>query len=436
MTVSRFCAGFALLAAAACTQEQRINVPSTPAATGYVPPSYVSTDYAATAPVQVSAPRYVSSGAVPNYAPPLAGAQNAPPLADVTTVAAPPPPPPPPLLQPETAVQSFAASPAILQSVPTYDAEPPRYLPQEPQVITNATRVYAPAPNLASGPAPARPPAYTQATYTPAPDTQATYTAAAIQPIRESARAPLASYGKDTPPPRTNRRFTTIDDTRVAELSTQGERTPALPQTIARVSGQQVTTAEPFSIPTSPTGKPYYLSATPPAIEYHIPHIPQEEPLWCWAAAAQQAIGWVNKGRAPSQCAIVALAHGLNVQECCSDREGICARTGEIPAIATLVESFGGEARELATVPRDPQTIYDILRKGDTLLIRLRPAPHDEAVGIRHMIVVRGIEWLRLPNNQLQATLLYNDPLGAGERAVNFDEIEGFFEQALVVSRI
>jgi len=72
---------------------------------------------------------------------------------------------------------------------------------------------------------------------------------------------------------------------------------------------------------------------------------------------------------------------------------------------------------------------------GDTLLIRLRPAPHDEAVGIRHMIVVRGIEWLRLPNNQLQATLLYNDPLGANERAVNFDEIEGFFEQALVISR-
>jgi hypothetical protein len=197
----------------------------------------------------------------------------------------------------------------------------------------------------------------------------------------------------------------------------------------------QVTTAEPFSISTAGAGKPYYLGSTPPAIEYHIPHMPQEEPLWCWAAAAQQAIGWVNNGRAPAQCAIVALAHGIDVRECCNDRKGVCAKTGEIPAIAKLVKRFGGQARELATVPRDPEQIYDMLRNGDTLLIRIRPAPHDEAVGIRHMIVVRGIEWLRLPNNQLQATLLYNDPLGAGERAVNFDEIEGFFEQALLIRR-
>jgi len=173
----------------------------------------------------------------------------------------------------------------------------------------------------------------------------------------------------------------------------------------------------------------------PPTIEYNIPHLPQEEPLWCWAAAAQQAIGWVNKGYAPTQCAIVALAHGLNVEECCGDREGICARTGEIPAIGKLVSLFGGEAFELATVPRKAEQIHNIVKQGQTLLIRLRPAPHDEAAGIRHMIVVRGIEWTSEPNQRFGANLLYNDPLGSGIRSVSFDTIVGFFEQALIVRR-
>jgi len=173
----------------------------------------------------------------------------------------------------------------------------------------------------------------------------------------------------------------------------------------------------------------------PPTIEYNIPHLPQEEPLWCWAAAAQQAIGWVNKGYAPTQCAIVALAHGLNVEECCGDRDGICARTGEIPAIGKLISLFGGQAYELASVPRKPEQIHNIIKKGQTLLIRLRPAPHDEAAGIRHMIVVRGIEWTTSPNTNLGANLLYNDPLGSGIRSVSFDTIVGFFEQALVVRR-
>lgn len=173
----------------------------------------------------------------------------------------------------------------------------------------------------------------------------------------------------------------------------------------------------------------------PPTLEYNIPHLPQEEPLWCWAAAAQQAIGWVNRGYAPTQCAIVALAHGIDVEKCCGDREGVCAKTGEIPAIGRLVSLFGGEAYELADVPRDPKVIYNIVQQGQTLLIRLRPAPHEEAAGIRHMIVVRGIEWVPLPNRRLGANLLYNDPLGSGIRSVNFQEIVGFFEQALVVRR-
>ncbi len=207
------------------------------------------------------------------------------------------------------------------------------------------------------------------------------------------------------------------------------------PNRNARSSGFE-TASTGIAIPNTPSLVGYTASLeTPPSIEYEIPHIPQEEPLWCWAAAAQQAIGWVNNGRAPAQCAIVAMAHGIDVETCCNDRKGVCARTGEIPAIADLVRHYGGHAAETATVPRKPKEVYDILQTGATLLIRLRPAPHDAAVGIRHMIVVRGIEWLRLPSGRLEATLFYNDPLGSGYRAVSFDEIEGFFEQALIVRR-
>lgn len=294
---------------------------------------------------------------------------------------------------------------------------------------------YQPAPAIAPAPLPpvVQPSAPSPAFVVSAP-APAVVSAPAAD-IRALAVEESAAFETATPAPlpqSTGRQFQLIE---VAALTSgAGERFESS-KPISRPQGAQITTAQPFSIPTGTTGRPYYEGSTPPAIEYHIPHIPQEEPLWCWAAAAQQAIGWVNNGRAPAQCAIVAMAHGLDIEECCADREGICARTGEIPAIEKLVERFGGQGRELATVPRDPETIYEFLKNGETLLIRLRPAPHDEAVGIRHMIVVRGIEWLRLPNNQLQATLIYNDPLGAGERAVNFDEIEGFFEQALVISR-
>ena len=353
-----------------------------------------------------SSPAY-SSGVIVNTAP---SAAPAPVYASLT---------PAPQTRPATAIPQYIASDAVRRTTPVAPV----------RSVQTATPAYVPAQTVL------------EQTYTPV--------SSFSQPIAESgarAPAPIAEI-KTTPAyspapapkaiaPRrsTGGRFQVIGgNAEVADSSSYAPSSSFAPRD-AQIE-LAAAKSDPFSIPTTVGSQPYYQNSTPPSIEYHIPHIPQEEPLWCWAAAAQQAIGWVNKGRAPSQCAIVALAHGLDVNECCADRKGICARTGEIPAIEILVERFGGEATELAKVPRDPKTIYNILRQGDTLLIRLRPAPHDEAVGIRHMIVVRGIEWLRLPNNQLYATLIYNDPLGAGERAVNFDEIEGFFEQALVISR-
>ncbi|WP_018632341.1 papain-like cysteine protease family protein [Neomegalonema perideroedes] len=171
----------------------------------------------------------------------------------------------------------------------------------------------------------------------------------------------------------------------------------------------------------------------PPTIELNIAPSIQEESLWCWAAAAQQAVGWANRGRAPAQCEIVAMVHGLDAAACCADPKGVCNVTGEIPEIIQLVRRFGGQAAN-APVPKTPKDIQDVVAQNKTLLIRLRPQPREEAVGIRHMIVVRGVEWFRMPNGRIQAKLLYNDPLGEGQRAVNFDEIVGFFEQAMVVS--
>ncbi len=172
----------------------------------------------------------------------------------------------------------------------------------------------------------------------------------------------------------------------------------------------------------------------PPTIELNIAPSQQEESLWCWAAAAQQAVGWANRGKAPAQCEIVAMVHGIDAAACCADPKGVCNVTGEIPEIIQLVRRFGGQAQNVA-VPRTPKEVYDTISQNKTLLIRLRPQPREQAVGIRHMIVVRGVEWFRMPNGRIQAKLLYNDPLGEDQRAVDFDEILGFFEQAMVVSQ-
>lgn len=187
--------------------------------------------------------------------------------------------------------------------------------------------------------------------------------------------------------------------------------------------------ADPSMYVTTQNGR----TPVPPTIELNIAHATQEQPLWCWAAAAQQALGWANRGHAPAQCEIVARVHGLDAAACCADPKGVCNLTGEIPEIIQLIRSFGGKA-ETAPVPRQPKPIFDAVAKGQTMLIRLRPQPREQAVGIRHMIVVRGVEWFRMPNGRLQATLLYNDPLGDDQRGVAFDEIVGFFEQAMVAS--
>lgn len=277
----------------------------------------------------------------------------------------------------------------------------------------------------------------------PAPPVRAPEPAqtAAIDPVAATSRAtaPVPPRTPARPPARTELERLNPGMPRLVGPAPRNEAPIARPRPKPNRAGARPTAASAssgFSIQNTPPPAGYGASlGTPAAIEYEIPHIPQEEPLWCWAAAAQQAIGWVNHGQAPAQCAIVAMAHGISAEDCCNDRDGICARTGEIPAIAALVRRYGGQAAEAATVPRDPMQVYEILQSGATLLIRLRPAPHDAAVGIRHMIVVRGIEWIRLPNGTLEATLFYNDPLGSGYRAVSFGEIEGFFEQALIVRR-
>ena len=312
--------------------------------------------------------------------------------------------------------------------------------PAQPRIVAP---IVAP-PRIVAAPeriAPTPPPAQPKVVYvTPPPQAQTAAPAYAprraaptIQTYDNPAPLPQAAPpARDgAPMPRLNPRY-------AAQTAAVAQR-PAL----VRQAPAQSAPAQPVAAPRAQsiaTRDLVYSSIAdpnapvPPGIDYNIPHLPQEEPLWCWAAAAQQAIGWVNRGRAPTQCAVVALAHGIDVDACCSDKEGICAKTGEIPQIAKLIKHFGGDAVEIS-VPRDPKLIYNLLQQGKTLLIRLRPDRGEDAIGIRHMIVVRGMEWLRFPNGRLVATLLYNDPLGDDQRAVTFDEIEPFFEQALMVER-
>jgi len=282
--MTRFSIGFALLAATACTQ-----IPTN------APINVVPLEARGASSVS-----YDRTAALPRSAPPLAT------RAPVAQTYAPAP-----------VVQTYApvSVPAPVAYAPTVAVpQSSRYTPAVRVQAAPQPRAVVPAPAYVAAPAPAYIPAPAPQ-YTPAPTPIMAPDVAAAAPAAEAraltTRERVAALGEPEALPQSQgRQFQIIE---VAELT--GEASSPVrntPSTRSDAGGLRITSSEPFSISTGTTGKPYYQGSTPPTLEYHIPHIPQEEPLWCWAAAAQQAIGWVNNGRAPAQCAIVALAHGLD----------------------------------------------------------------------------------------------------------------------------
>ena len=76
----------------------------------------------------------------------------------------------------------------------------------------------------------------------------------------------------------------------------------------------------------------------PPKIDLGIVNIPQQTPVWCWAAVAEQIITW-RRGGSPPQCVLVAAAFGAAAQRCCGLPQS-CMTTGGLQQIqALLLES-------------------------------------------------------------------------------------------------
>ncbi|MGF7082952.1 papain-like cysteine protease family protein [Mucilaginibacter sp. UYCu711] len=162
----------------------------------------------------------------------------------------------------------------------------------------------------------------------------------------------------------------------------------------------------------------------PPPVDLGIQNISQQDPMWCWAAAAQQVIYW-KKGGAPNQCELVAVAKGFNAQYCCTG--GQCSTPGTFDNIRGLIYNYVGTYSALAA-PANPDIIYSTLRNGKAIILYLQTSPT-----IGHFIVLRGMEWINTPYG-VQAIFYVNDPMAIFTKPIPFSNLLSIWRAAIVVN--
>ncbi|WP_203076750.1 papain-like cysteine protease family protein [Falsiroseomonas ponticola] len=164
-----------------------------------------------------------------------------------------------------------------------------------------------------------------------------------------------------------------------------------------------------------------------PPIDLGIPNIPQQTPVWCWVAVAEQIIRWRNGGAGPSQAELVAIANGFPPFACLQPPNPMvmqaCLRTGHLVEIQRLISAFGGGFSQLAP-PAHPGILYDTLRRGAPIILAVRSTPFSG-----HVVVLRGLVPAPDP------LLIINDPMGwpGFGQPVPFSRIAGFWQAAIVV---
>jgi hypothetical protein len=165
----------------------------------------------------------------------------------------------------------------------------------------------------------------------------------------------------------------------------------------------------------------------PPPVDIPIQDLPQETPVWCWAAVAQQLIAAaVGLQQTPQQCALVAMANGAPPAVCCSGYNPACVRTGSLQQIQFLVSSFGHHASALAP-PTDPMTLYNTLAAGHPIVLHVRTGPASS-----HVVVLRGMSFLPTPQGPLPV-LQINDPMSYFTQPASFYDLLGVWIEAIVV---
>lgn len=163
-------------------------------------------------------------------------------------------------------------------------------------------------------------------------------------------------------------------------------------------------------------------------VDLPIPNLPQETPVWCWAAVAQQII-LASKGpeQTPSQCHLVAVANGAPPEVCCVGQDPRCVRTGSIPQIQGLIRQYSGRT-STAAGPADPMTLYRTLQQGHAVILGLQPVQ-----GAGHVVVVRGMSFVDTPAGA-EAVVHLNDPMGLQSQAVPFRAIAPYWSGAVIVN--
>jgi hypothetical protein len=167
----------------------------------------------------------------------------------------------------------------------------------------------------------------------------------------------------------------------------------------------------------------------PPPINLGVVNVPQDGPVWCWAAVARQIIAWKHQDLigTPPQCALVAMANGAAPGFCCAGVNPACNTTGSISQIQGLIASFGGAYSSVAP-PAYPMVLYNTLQSGRPIILQISSTP-----GMAHVVVLQGMEWYYGPGGP-RAMLLINDPMNLYPAPVPFESIVSIWKSAIVVN--
>ena len=168
------------------------------------------------------------------------------------------------------------------------------------------------------------------------------------------------------------------------------------------------------------------LAQIPPTVDLPIRNIPQETPVWCWAAVAQQIILW-RTGQSPPQCVLVEAANNYAPGTCCIHSHPACLVTGDFAKVAWLIARFAGTYSRYAP-PTNYVQLYQTLNAGRAVLLQVQ-----SGMLSTHVVVLRGMSFLPTPNGFLQPVLHINDPLSFFTNPVPFQQLPPIWIDALVV---
>ena len=165
---------------------------------------------------------------------------------------------------------------------------------------------------------------------------------------------------------------------------------------------------------------------TPPPVDLRIQNIPQQTPVWCWAAVAQQIIYRLNGPAAtPQQCELVATAFNTAPQYCCQ-LPTPCITTGSLQQIQGLIAYYGGRWSSIAP-PANSMAVYQTLASGRAIIMAVQSSPYSG-----HVVVIRGMAWIPTPMGA-QPVLYINDPLAYFTQPIPFANLSKYWSSAIVV---